>query len=91
MNYDENNWKLIAKQLRKDHQKINVINRAQIIDDAFNLAESDMLEYEKALSVTGYLNNEIEYIPWKSAVRGTLFNFVFSSILQLDHSQYCLL
>ena len=71
MNYDENNWKLIAKQLRKDHQKINVINRAQIIDDAFNLAESDMLEYEKAISMTEYLNNEIEYIPWKSAVKGT--------------------
>ena len=71
MNYDEENWKLIAKQLQRDHQKINVINRAQLIDDAFNLVESDMLDYETALSMTGYLNNEIEYIPWKSAIKGT--------------------
>jgi len=70
VNYDKKNWKLIAKQLLKDHQTIHVINRAQIMDDALNLAKSDMLDYETALSTTGYLSNELEYIPWASALTG---------------------
>ena len=70
VNYDEQNWKLIIKQLNEDHLKIHVINRAQIIDDAFNLARSGLLKYEIALGVTAYLNKEVEYIPWAAALRG---------------------
>ena len=70
VNYDEQNWKLIIKQLNEDHTKIHVINRAQLIDDAFNLARSGLLKYEIALGVTSYLNKETEYIPWAAALRG---------------------
>ena len=61
---------MLAKQLMKDHTSIHVINRAQIIDDALNLAKSGLLDYETALSVTGYLSKEVEYIPWASALNG---------------------
>ncbi len=37
MNYDRKNWDLIVDQLNSDHEEIHVLNRAQIIDDAFNL------------------------------------------------------
>ena len=70
VNYDEENWRLIAEQLKRDHTSIHVINRAQIIDDALNLAKSGLISYETALSVTGYLANETEYIPWASALSG---------------------
>merc|ERR1711971_1023922 len=70
VNYDEKNWKMIIKQLNEDHMKIHVINRAQIIDDAINLARSGMLSYEIALGVTSYLNKEVEYIPWAAALSG---------------------
>ena len=70
VNYDKENWKLLAQQLLKDHTAIHVINRAQIMDDALNLAKSDLLDYETALSVTGYLSKEVEYIPWASALTG---------------------
>jgi hypothetical protein len=50
--------------------KIHVINRAQIIDDAINLARSGLLSYEIALGVTSYLNKEVEYIPWAAALSG---------------------
>merc|ERR1719266_2949051 len=70
VNYDEKNWKLIIKQLNEDHMKIHVINRAQIIDDAINLARSGLLSYEIALGVTSYLNKEVEYIPWAAALSG---------------------
>ena len=68
MNYDKKNWKLIAEQLQRNHTAIHVINRAQILDDAFNLAKSGLLDYEVALSLTSYLGQETEYIPWKAAL-----------------------
>ena len=61
---------MIIKQLNEDHTKIHVINRAQIIDDALNLARVGLLKYELALEVTSYLNSETEYIPWAAALTG---------------------
>ena len=68
VNYDMNNWKLIVKQLKTDHNKISIINRAQVIDDALDLARAGLLSYEIALDVNSYLANEVEYVPWKSAL-----------------------
>ena len=34
--------------------------------DAFNLARAGRLNYSIALSLTGYMRNEVDYIPWKS-------------------------
>jgi len=70
VNYDQRNWQLIAEQLDRDHTAIHVINRAQIIDDALNLAKSGLLDYRTALSVTKYLSKEVEYVPWNSALSG---------------------
>ena len=70
VNYDERNWKLIIKQLLEDHTKINVINRAQLINDALNLATVGLLKYDLALTVTSYLNKETEYFPWYAALTG---------------------
>ena len=43
MNYDAQNWALLAAQLQRDHTAIHVLNRAQIMDDALNLAKSGIL------------------------------------------------
>ncbi|RXN30301.1 aminopeptidase N-like protein [Labeo rohita] len=43
VNYDPQNWERLLKQLTSDHKVIPVLNRGQIIDDAFNLAR--YLEY----------------------------------------------
>lgn len=68
MNYDRKNWQLIIKQLNKDSfRNISTINRAQLIDDALNLARAGRLDYAIALDVTSYLAHETEYLPWKSA------------------------
>jgi len=69
-NYDKKNWEKIAASLKTDHTSIHVINRAQILDDAFNLAKAGYLDYATALSLTNYLENETEFIPWYSALRG---------------------
>lgn len=47
-NYDEQNWKMIIEQLKIDHEKCTVIERAGLIDDAFNLARagySNLIEF----------------------------------------------
>ncbi|KAK8402067.1 hypothetical protein O3P69_001275 [Scylla paramamosain] len=66
VNYDEANWKLLALQLRKNHHVIHAINRAQIIDDAFNLARAGRLSYEMVLDLISYLAQEREYVPWSA-------------------------
>ena len=53
-----------------DHTSIHVSNRAQILDDALNLARAKLLDYETALSLTGYLSKEEEYVPWTAALSG---------------------
>ena len=80
VNYDKDNWDLLAQQLMKDHTTIHVINRAQIMDDALNLAKSGLLEYDTALSVTGYLSKEVEYIPWKASLTCKFIYKMFSYI-----------
>ncbi|XP_011643084.1 aminopeptidase N isoform X2 [Pogonomyrmex barbatus] len=68
VNYDRANWQMIIKQLNKQNFKdISTINRAQLIDDALNLARAGKLDYTIAFDVTSYLAHEIEYLPWKAA------------------------
>ncbi|XP_014674959.1 PREDICTED: aminopeptidase N-like, partial [Priapulus caudatus] len=54
----------IIKQLNNDPEKIGESNRVQLIDDAFILAESDILDYIVALRTTEYMQKETEYVPW---------------------------
>ncbi|XP_068228252.1 aminopeptidase N-like [Palaemon carinicauda] len=68
VNYDENNWNLLIQQLQTDLEVIHLINRAQIIDDAMNLARAGQLSYNTALNVNSYLGKETEYVPWTSAL-----------------------
>ncbi|XP_074487623.1 aminopeptidase N-like isoform X1 [Sebastes fasciatus] len=68
VNYDRGNWERLFSQLNSEHQVIPVINRAQLVDDAFNLARAQMVSTPLALNTTLYLSLETEYIPWQSAL-----------------------
>jgi aminopeptidase N len=74
VNYDAENWIKIKEGLMKDdHDKIDVLNRAQIIDDLFNLARGGVIDYKSAVDVIRYIKQEKNYIPWLSAVNGLTF------------------
>lgn len=75
VNYDSHNWKLIIQHLNdpRRYQEIAQSNRAQLIDDAMNLARADILDYATALDVTKYLNHERDYVPWKTAINNLLY------------------
>ncbi|XP_030623171.1 aminopeptidase N isoform X1 [Chanos chanos] len=68
VNYDLDNWNRLLDQLSKDHHVIPVINRAQIVDDAFNLARAKMIPVSLALNTIKYLSHEREYMPWETAL-----------------------
>jgi len=70
VNYDATNWHLIADLLVANHASVHRINRAQILNDAFELARAGLLEYPTALATTEYLGREEDYIPWEAALTG---------------------
>lgn len=78
--YDQENYNLIADSLvRNDLDKIPLLTRAQLIDDAFSFAKINKHDYQIPLNLLKYLHREIEYIPWASAVKGlTLVNRLFA-------------
>ena len=70
VNYDDSNWQKLALYLKSPfYLNISAINRAQLIDDAANLARTGHLAYEIALEIISYLSRETDYIPWYAAVR----------------------
>ncbi|XP_053320874.1 aminopeptidase N-like isoform X2 [Spea bombifrons] len=66
VNYDDGNWDRLIRQLESNHLAIPVINRAQIIDDAFNLARAKYINTTRALDTTRYISNDTEYMPWQA-------------------------
>ncbi|KAM4039269.1 aminopeptidase N [Anomaloglossus baeobatrachus] len=68
VNYDDENWNKLINQLNVDQLVIPVINRAQIIDDAFNLARAQIIQTTRALQTTSFLNKEVEYMPWQATL-----------------------
>lgn len=74
MNYDNLLWSRIIDHLSINHTSIDVLNRAQIVDDALNLARAKELTYSQAFAIIDYLRNETEYYPWLSAING--FDFL---------------
>ncbi|XP_053604249.1 aminopeptidase N-like [Plodia interpunctella] len=67
VNYDEANWRTLADVLNSNHEAIHLLNRAQIVDDAFNLARTGRLQYNLAFDISRYLIDEEDYIPWAAA------------------------
>lgn len=75
MNYDEENWRLLAEYLQSSNfTDVPATGRAQLIDDAFNLARAGYLDYAVALRLIRYMTQETDYIPWSAAFRA--FDFL---------------
>lgn len=68
VNYEENNWLELINQLQDSPEAIHVLNRAQLIDDSFNLARAGKLNYSIPFELTKYLENENDVIPWYSVM-----------------------
>ncbi|RNA03939.1 Aminopeptidase N, partial [Brachionus plicatilis] len=93
VNYDVENWNLIIKQLYDNHSEIDVVNRAQLIDDSFNLARAEQLDIDIFLSIIKYLSNETSYIPFEVSFNSIKFmdNMLYSNYnLYSKFKKFCL-
>lgn len=68
VNYDETLWKRILQGLTEVRKNFHVLERAQIIDDVFNIARIGDLDYSFAFAIADTLQNETDYYPWYSAL-----------------------
>jgi len=68
VNYDVENWNKIIDALMSNYEAISLKNRANLIDDAFSLANAGLLDLTIALDTTRYLVLDNEYLPWESAL-----------------------
>lgn len=73
VNYDVKNWQLLIEQLVTDHTAINPINRAQIVDDIFDLAKNGLIDYKFAMNATKYLKRETDFLAWVTVLRSFIF------------------
>lgn len=73
VNYDNDSWNLIIKELQETHTNIPPLNRAQLLDDALNLARAGKLPYSLALELTLFLEHDEDYIPWVAALNALSF------------------
>nr|CAD7397995.1 unnamed protein product [Timema poppensis] len=87
VNYDERNWELLTNHLMntKEDQSLPLVTKAQLLDDALNLARAGHLEYPVALNLTRYLAlKERNYVPWVTAME----NLGHLRLLLRDSSSY---
>ncbi|XP_026755745.2 glutamyl aminopeptidase-like [Galleria mellonella] len=70
VNYDVYTWKLIAKTLNEDHNSIDELTRAQLVNDAFALYVSGDINQDLAMEILDYLHNERSPAVWESAIAG---------------------
>uniref|UniRef100_A0AAX7URT5 Aminopeptidase n=1 Tax=Astatotilapia calliptera TaxID=8154 RepID=A0AAX7URT5_ASTCA len=82
VNYNPENWERLLAQLQKNRHSIPLLNRGQLIDDAFNLARAKLVNVTLALNSTLFLTKETEFLPWESAVRNLEY-----FILMFDRSE----
>ena len=88
VNYDFENWHEIIKTLNSPNfNSINILNRAQILDDSITFAFDGNLDYDVALGLMQYLNRETDYIPW-ATVLPMINNLDMKLGLSPLHTQY---
>ena len=51
-----------------NHSDISVRNRAQLLDDSFNLALAGKIPYKYAMDLSAYLEHERAYVPWRAVL-----------------------
>ncbi|KAF5289207.1 hypothetical protein FQR65_LT00093 [Abscondita terminalis] len=64
VNYDIHNWNSLINFLKTPYFiHIHILNRAQLIEDSFQLAKLNLLSYNVSLNLSLYLYQETHYIP----------------------------
>jgi len=84
VNYDIKNWKRIIAELKSNPKTIHVLNRAQLIDDSFNLARAGELPHFIPFTLVSYLQKEDDFIPWYSVLNG--MSYIVERLRRCPHT-----
>ncbi|EFX80575.1 endoplasmic reticulum aminopeptidase 1-like isoform X2 [Daphnia pulex] len=68
VNYEPAIWQALIRVLANQPTTFSPADRAQLIDDAFTLAWAGMLNVTVPLTLSQYLVNETDYLPWSTAL-----------------------
>ncbi|XP_039305281.1 glutamyl aminopeptidase-like isoform X2 [Solenopsis invicta] len=66
VNYDEE-WKTFEHLLRSHPTRISALDRANLLDDMFSLADAGKIEYNIVMELSQYLSEEYNVLPWAVA------------------------
>lgn len=72
--YDETNYRLLSDAMVRNISLFHKLNRAQLIDDAYNFVRSERLGYATLINLVRFLANDHEYASWYPA--NTVFNAI---------------
>lgn len=64
VNYDIEIWRSLTRRLNNNRLDVHVSNRAQLLDDAFELAHFNYIPYDIPLGLSLYLRREVESLPF---------------------------
>ncbi|XP_061386748.1 membrane alanyl aminopeptidase [Musca vetustissima] len=89
VNYDVKSWHGIHHALLSNNWGgIHELNRAQIVDDLFNLARASVIDYDLALDILAYLKTETNYLPWTAAFNGYSYLAIRLGVDTKDFAAY---
>ncbi|XP_058825930.1 aminopeptidase N-like [Topomyia yanbarensis] len=83
VNYDTRNWELLTEALIASPTSFHTYNRAQLIDDAFNIARADLLDFSVVLKMLFALRTDREFLPW--AAGNNVLNYLYSKLRGTEH------
>lgn len=84
VNYDLKNWNRLIAELKSNHKTIHVLNRAQLIDDSFNLARAGELPHSIPFTLVTYLQKEDDFIPWYSVLNS--MSYIVERLRRCPHT-----
>jgi len=70
--------------LKLDPKTIHVLNRAQLIDDSFNLARAGELSHFVPFTLVSYLQKEDDFIPWYSVLNS--LSYIVERLRRCPHT-----
>lgn len=70
VNYDDQIWTALVRQLENSHVVFTPADRANLLDDAFNLAWAGHISYMIPLDMSRYLQSETAYVSIESGLGG---------------------
>ncbi|XP_067216546.1 thyrotropin-releasing hormone-degrading ectoenzyme-like isoform X2 [Linepithema humile] len=86
VNYDTDNWLKLAQYMNSTRYfDIHILNRAQIIDDAFYFLIHKQLDYTVFWKISEFLSRETNYVVWYAMFKAFEYITVMIPIQKADN------